>query len=138
MLYYIIFSKYHIFKGDILQKFFSLMIMLAVFCLVAPVAGQAVFRDLPKTYTFYDDIKYLTEKEIITGFPSEMFIADQNVTRQQAAIMIGRALELNEEPRDTKFSDVNVQATGFWSLPQPSKRESLPASQITPTVQLNP
>ena len=26
--------------------------------------------------------------------------------------MIGRALELNEEPRDTKFSDVNAKATG--------------------------
>ena len=34
------------------------------------------------------------------------------VTRQQAAIMIGRALELNEEPRNTKFSDVNAKATG--------------------------
>ena len=26
--------------------------------------------------------------------------------------MIGRALELNEEPRDTKFSDVNAKVTG--------------------------
>ena len=41
-----------------------------------------------------------------------MFIADQAVTRQQAAIMIGRALELNKEPRDTKFSDVKAQVTG--------------------------
>ena len=87
--------------------------MLAVFCLVAPIAGQAAdYRDLPKTYTFYDDIKYLTEKKIISGYPDGSFGATNSVTRQQAAIMLGRALGLNKEPRNTKFSDVNAKATG--------------------------
>ena len=87
--------------------------MFVVFCLVAPLVGQAaVFRDLPKTYTFYDDIKYLTEKNIISGYPDGSFGATDSVTRQQAAIMIGRALKLNEEPRNTKFSDVNAKITG--------------------------
>jgi hypothetical protein len=87
--------------------------MFVVFCLVAPIAGQAaVFRDLPKTYTFYDDVKYLTEKNIISGYPDGSFGATDSVTRQQAAIMIGRALKLNEEPRNTKFIDVNAKITG--------------------------
>ena len=96
-----------------MRKLFSFIVMFVVFCLVAPIAGQAaVFRDLPKTYTFYDDIKYLTEKNIISGYPDGSFGATNSVTRQQAAIMIGRALKLNEEPRNTKFSDVNAKITG--------------------------
>ena len=96
-----------------MRKLCSFIVMFVVFCLVAPLAGQAaVFRDLPKTYTFYDDIKYLTEKNIISGYPDGSFGATDSVTRQQAAIMIGRALKLNEEPRNTKFSDVNAQITG--------------------------
>ena len=96
-----------------MRKLYSFIVMFVVFCLVAPIAGQAaVFRDLPKTYTFYDDIKYLTEKNIISGYPDGSFGATDSVTRQQAAIMIGRALKLNEEPRNTKFSDVNAKITG--------------------------
>ena len=96
-----------------MRKLYSFIVMFVVFCLVAPIAGQAaVFRDLPKTYSFYNDIKYLTEKSIISGYPDGSFGATDSVTRQQAAIMIGRALKLNEEPRNTKFSDVNAKITG--------------------------
>jgi hypothetical protein len=96
-----------------LRKLFSLAVMLAVVCLMAPIAGQAAgFRDLPKTYTFYEEVEYLSDKKIITGFPDEMFGATYTVTRAQAAIMIGRALELNGEPKDTSFSDVTANVTG--------------------------
>lgn len=96
-----------------MRKFFSFVIVLAYFCLIGPIAGHAeVWRDLPRTYIFYDDVQYLTEKQIISGFPDETFGANHSVTRAQAAIMIGRALELGKEPKDTKFSDVTTNVTG--------------------------
>ena len=59
-----------------MRKLISIMVMLAVFCLVIPIVRtSADYRDLPKTYTFYDDIKYLTEKKIISGYPDGMFLA---------------------------------------------------------------
>ena len=67
----IIFKKYYIFKeGHFAESYSSFIVMFVVFCLVAPIVRTSgVFRDLPKTYTFYDDIKYLTEKNIISGYP---------------------------------------------------------------------
>jgi beta-lactamase superfamily II metal-dependent hydrolase len=73
------------------------------------------FTDLNSNHRFYQEINYLTDRSIITGFPDNTFRPDVTVTRAQAAIMIGRALGLDEEPRDTKFKDVNagVTASGY-------------------------
>ena len=40
------------------------------------------------------------------------FRPDQAVTRAQAAIMIGRTLELNDTPRNSGFTDVTSNVTG--------------------------
>ncbi|WP_071393330.1 S-layer homology domain-containing protein [Bacillus tuaregi] len=96
-----------------MQKLLKVIVMLAAFFMIAPIAGHAeVFRDLPRSYLFYDDIQYLTEKKIIAGYSDDTFGATQAVTRAQAAIMIGRALELNGEAQDTAFSDVTSGVTG--------------------------
>lgn len=109
----IILTNYHLLRRDTLRKLFHFVFMLAVFCLMTPITGQAEeFRDLPRTYIFYDDVKYLTDKKIISGFPDGTFGASHSVTRAQAAIMIGRALELSGEPKDTKFNDVTAKVTG--------------------------
>ena len=50
------------------------------------------FNDLSSNQRFYEEIHYLVNKGIITGFPDKTFRSDQAVTREQAAIMIGRAL----------------------------------------------
>ena len=52
-------------------------------------------NDLSSNQRFYEEIYYLVNKGIITGFPDKTFRSDQAVTREQAAIMIGRALNLD-------------------------------------------
>ena len=49
---------------------------------------------------------------MISGFTDGTFRPNETVTRAQAAIMIGRALGLNGEPRNTNFTDVNSIVTG--------------------------
>lgn len=74
--------------------------------------APATFNDLSSQYTFYDEVLFLAEKKIISGFKDGTFRTDDHVTRAQAAIMIGRALHLNSEPRNTKFKDVTTNVTG--------------------------
>jgi hypothetical protein len=61
---------------------------------------------------YYEEIKFLSSKQIIQGFPDGFFKPDHPITRAQVAIMIGRALELDGEPRNTEFSDVSVNMSG--------------------------
>jgi len=96
-----------------LKKRTNLLIIILLVGLFTPFKGQATgFHDMSTNYTFYDEVLYLSSKEIITGFPDGSFKADQTVTRAQAAIMIGRALGLDGKPRNTQFTDVNSNVTG--------------------------
>ena len=73
------------------------------------------FNDLSSNHRFYEEIFYLVNKDIISGFPDKSFRSDQYVTREQAAIMIGRSLHLDGSKRTTKFKDVPVDsvASGY-------------------------
>lgn len=78
-----------------------------------PATASALpFHDVSSAYTFYDEIIYLSTNQLISGFPDGTFRPDHIVTRAQAAIMIGKALGLNGEPRDTRFPDVTANVTG--------------------------
>ncbi|RNF39756.1 S-layer homology domain-containing protein [Planococcus salinus] len=69
--------------------------------------GTNNFSDLSDSNRFYDEIQYLAEDGIITGFPDNSFRPKGNVTRGQAAIMLGRALGYDGTPRDSDFPDVD-------------------------------
>ena len=71
MIHYLESSPIFILRRDILQKFFSFMIMLAVFCLVAPIAGQAIFRDLPKPILFMTILNILLKRKLLRAFQVE-------------------------------------------------------------------
>jgi hypothetical protein len=78
-----------------------------------PDARQlAGFKDVSNTNIYYDEIKFLSLKQIIQGLPDGFFKPDHPITRSQVAIMIGRALELDGEPRNTEFSDVSAKISG--------------------------
>lgn len=73
------------------------------------------FKDVEKSNRFYNEIQYLIEEEIISGFPDGSFRPKSNVTRAQAAIMIGRAMGFDGKQRNTTFSDVSSSkvASGY-------------------------
>lgn len=80
-----------------------------------PAAAAVSFPDVPASNRFHDEIRFLVEQEIISGYPDGSFQPKRNVTRGEAAIMIGRALDLDGTKRDTKFKDVskNSGASGY-------------------------
>jgi Leucine-rich repeat (LRR) protein len=82
---------------------------------IVEVKGYVVFPDVTETHRFYEEIQYLTGNGIITGFPDGSFRPNETVTRAQAAIMIGRALDLDGELRPTIFEDVgsSSKASGY-------------------------
>jgi Leucine-rich repeat (LRR) protein len=73
------------------------------------------FPDVSSDHRFHKEISYLSGELVITGFPNGSFRPNATVTRAQAAIMIGRALKLNGEQRDTIFSDAgaSLKASGY-------------------------
>lgn len=75
-------------------------------------SSSVTFKDVSSNYRFYQEVLYLTDKEIITGFKDGTFKPDQVVTRAQAAIMLGRALGLDGASRNTRFKDVPSNVTG--------------------------
>lgn len=102
-------------EGSSLKKFSILVIFILIASLFSPFSetGQAAgFSDVSTGYTFYDEVEYLSSEQIITGFTDGTFKPDNVVTRAQVAIMIGRALGLNGDPKNTKFTDVTANVTG--------------------------
>jgi Leucine-rich repeat (LRR) protein len=73
------------------------------------------FPDVSSDHRFFKEISYLTGELVITGFPDGSFRPNATVTRAQAAIMIGRALKLDGEQRDTIFTDAgaSLKASGY-------------------------
>ncbi|OJE39271.1 S-layer protein [Bacillus tropicus] len=60
-------------------------------------ASQAIFKDVPAGHWSYEAIQTLAEQEIMLGYGNGMFGFGHNVTREQVAALIYRALDLDEE-----------------------------------------
>ncbi len=89
------------------KLFLVLMSVFLIFSLVPITQAQTTsFKDVPESYVFYEEIQYLVDFEIISGFEDGTFKPNQSVTRGQAAIMLGRSLGLDGQTKRTVFSDV--------------------------------
>ncbi|MFI8687540.1 N-acetylmuramoyl-L-alanine amidase [Rossellomorea sp. NPDC077527] len=98
-----------------LRRKVSLMLLLSVMVMSSVFAGRSMaeMQDIPSKFS--EEIEYLLKLEVITGYPDSTFKPDRNVTREEAATMIGRALKLDGEKRETSFNDVNAAsyASGY-------------------------
>ncbi len=94
---------------------FFLASVLLVLSMFTPSAEAAGLKDIQTSHQFYDEITYLLNKKVITGYSDGTFKPDQAVTRGDAAIMIGRTLKWDGKQRDTQFKDVkkDKQASGY-------------------------
>lgn len=71
---------------------------------LSPASAWTPFKDVSSSDV---EIDYLYNKGHIKGISNNQFGPDYSVTREQAATLIGRALDLNGTERKTKFSDVS-------------------------------
>ncbi|MCA1041632.1 N-acetylmuramoyl-L-alanine amidase [Bacillus infantis] len=95
---------------------YGLSILVAVCILVISMGGKgmaASLSDIPAKYS--SEVNYLMQRSVVTGYPDSTFRPNLDVTREEAATMIGRALGLNGDKRQTGFSDVSKDsyASGY-------------------------
>lgn len=74
-----------------------------------------LFKDISSQHRAYKEITFLAQKDITAGDTKGYFNPNQQVTRAEAAAMIGRALHLDGTKRTTSFKDVsaNMFASGY-------------------------
>ncbi|MFZ3578291.1 N-acetylmuramoyl-L-alanine amidase [Virgibacillus sp. DJP39] len=90
---------------------FILSFLLVVF--VLSTAGEVSAETLPDIRDKYtQEINYLIDEGIINGYPDGTFGPDNNVTREEAVTMIGRALSLSEIKGESSFGDVDPNSFG--------------------------
>ncbi|SIS62747.1 beta-N-acetylhexosaminidase [Salimicrobium flavidum] len=94
----------------ILMAVAAMLLMSGIF---TSVSFAAEFPDVKQGDRFYDEITYLTNDSIIFGFPDGTFQPGGEVTRAQAAIMIGRALGYDGTQPQTEFPDADGEASGY-------------------------
>ncbi|WP_186667817.1 DUF4855 domain-containing protein [Sporosarcina sp. BP05] len=72
------------------------LILLLLLCmnLFTPQAGAQAFKDVPTDHWAHDEIRFLTDKQVIRGFSDGNFKPLTTLTRKDAAVMIVRALKL--------------------------------------------
>lgn len=58
--------------------------------------SQKLFKDLAKSYPYYKIIYEMQDQGIINGYPDGTFKPNQTLSRQHAAVLINRALKVNE------------------------------------------
>lgn len=88
----------------------KIYVLLFSFVLILTAnVGQANaegFTDVKPGDPFFEEMMYLFNEEIISGYKDGSFGPKDTVSRAAAALMIARALDLDTTPRDTDFPDV--------------------------------
>jgi len=82
---------------------------------IASIGDLSSFNDIAPSHRAYEEIEYLAQSGIVKGELNGYYYPSRNVTRAEAAAMIGRALKLNGEQRETTFKDVSsgMFASGY-------------------------
>ncbi|MDN7226450.1 S-layer homology domain-containing protein [Planococcus sp. N064] len=86
--------------------------VLALTLLASPAQAAT---DLPNSHRFFEEMTYLQNKGVISGFEDGTLRPDKTVSRAEAAIMIGKLKGLDGTQRDSQFKDVpkSLKASGY-------------------------
>ncbi|WP_026286095.1 S-layer homology domain-containing protein [Salsuginibacillus kocurii] len=75
------------------------------------------FQDMSESDWFYDDVTTLFEEGIIEGYEDQTFRPNQPVNREQTAVMINRAFDIEtEEQPDPGFRDVGEDHFAYEAI----------------------
>lgn len=91
------------------------MISAAALALTLLVSPAQAATDLPASHGFYDEMTYLVNKGVISGYEDGTIKPDKIVTRAEAAIMIGKLKNFKGTQTSTNFKDVSKsqKASGY-------------------------
>lgn len=99
-----------------MKNLFKAILSLMVFCLAA--APSFAFPDVSDNYWAASQIKILSEKGVIVGYPDGTFKPDANVTRAEFAAMAIRALgqEHTKVAQPVHFTDIDENYWAFQDI----------------------
>ncbi len=104
-------------ENNVLKRYLLLSIVAVVIVSTFSYGTKtfAAFTDIGVTHRAKDEINYLATGLITRGESDNTFRPERQVTRAEAAAMIGRALQYNGAKRVTQFSDVGADnfASGY-------------------------
>jgi N-acetylmuramoyl-L-alanine amidase len=91
-----------------MRKFVFVILLALMFLPFSETNSEAAesFGDVGTSHRAYKEINYLSQGNIVTG-SNGYFYPNREVTRAEAAAMLGRALNLNGTQRATQFNDVS-------------------------------
>lgn len=89
-------------SGKIVATLGSKSVSMAV-----QVKDKSIFKDVPSNYQYYNEIEYSAKNNIITGYSDGTFKPKENISREHAAVILARVLNLNtNNVKDPNFKDV--------------------------------
>ena len=94
---------------------FAVLVVLMLVGFAGP-ASAAGFTDVNPNHQFKEEIDFLVERKIITGYEGNLFKPQNSVTRGDAALMIARATGLDLTKRKTEFKDVHSSMTASGAI----------------------
>lgn len=121
-----------------IKVFLAVLVCLILF---APLVGAQTFKDVPFDHWAHDEIRFLSEKQVIRGFSDSRFKPLTTLTRKDAAVMIVRALKLpaiqnpNVKPSDLKptmggYKEMMIAANkGMFTITSNSFRPGSPLTR---------
>ena len=87
--------------------------------------GPESYPDLPPSHWAYEAVTFLTDKQVVVGYPDGLYRPDQKVTRGEFSTMVIKALGIYEKNvplvfnySDTKnhWADRNIQVASYYGL----------------------
>ena len=87
--------------------------------------GPESYPDLPPSHWAYEAVTFLTDKQVVVGYPDGLYRPDQKVTRGEFSTMVIKALGIYEKDiplvfnySDTKnhWADRNIQVASYYGL----------------------
>ncbi|WP_419958020.1 S-layer homology domain-containing protein [Psychrobacillus psychrotolerans] len=95
--------------------FISALILSLILAL--PTVNAASYSDIPSTHAYQKEISYLSSLNIINGYSDSTFKPSNLVTNRQAAVMLVRALKLeNEDTVNPGFKDVPTTDSSYKEI----------------------
>ncbi len=75
------------------------------------------FSDIPSDHFAYDEIRFLSDRRVISGYPDGTFAPNQTITRAQTAVMLVRELGLTAPvDYELKATDVSRHSSAYNSI----------------------
>ncbi len=78
------------------------------------VSAASIFKDVKEGYWADDEINYLYDHQITSGYPNGLFMTNKLITKSQVAVMVAKSLNLNPSKNSKiQFEDVTKKHPSY-------------------------